>query len=370
VQDGGAVRAAGPSPQDPRLAGQVAQGQRPAAGQAVVAGEHGQRRVLEQPVDLDPAGQPPLAGRVGGPEAGHGGRQQGGGGAGEGRHPDAAGSQPGERPQLGVGGGQLGQDRVGPADQRLAGVGQPDAAAVPLDQPGPGLALQDGDLLGDRGLAVGERLGRGRDWRLWLALATVYVVWASTYLAIRVMVETVPPLLGAGLRFLLAGTVLYPFLVARRGWAAVRVPAGQVGASALVTVAERDVPSGLAAVLVAAMPLVVVVLRRLAGEPVGRVTAIGVTAGFAGVAVLLPGNPAPGPAPLGLGLILVATVSMAVASFVSSRLPVPGDTQVATALVVGSVAAVVGHESGPPSAGPVPDDRVPPQEVPADPRPR
>ena len=97
--------------------------------------------------------------------------------------------------------------------------------------------------------------------------------------------------------------------------------------------AERDVPSGLAAVLVAAMPLVVVVLRRLAGEPVARATAIGVMAGFAGVAVLLlPGNPASGAGALGLGLILVATVSMAVASFVSSRLPVPGDTLVATAL--------------------------------------
>ena len=183
-----------------------------------------------------------------------------------------------------------------------------------------------------------------RDWRLWLALATVYLVWGSTYLAIRVMVETVPPLLGAGLRFLLAGAVLYPFLVVRRGWAAARVPAAQVGAGALVgllflaggtglvTVAERDVPSGLAAVLVAAMPLVVVVLRRLAGEPVSRATAVGVTAGFAGVAVLvLPGNPVPGAGALGVGVILVATVSMAVASFVSSRLPVPGDTLVATA---------------------------------------
>jgi drug/metabolite transporter (DMT)-like permease len=195
----------------------------------------------------------------------------------------------------------------------------------------------------------------GRDWRLWLALATVYVVWGSTYLAIKVMVETVPPLLGAGLRFLLAGAVLYPFLVVRKGWAAVRVPAAQVGASALVgvlflaggtglvTVAERDVPSGLAAVLVAAMPLVVVVLRRLAGEPVPRATALGVVAGFAGVAVLvLPGSRTPGAGALGLGIILVATVSMAVASFVSSRLPVPGDTLVATALELLAAGFVLG----------------------------
>ena len=184
-----------------------------------------------------------------------------------------------------------------------------------------------------------------RRWRLWLALTTVYLVWGSTYLAIRVMVETIPPLLGSGVRFLLAGAVLYPVLLARRGWAGVRVPARQVGASALVgclflaggtglvTAAERDVPSGLAAVLVAAMPLVVVLLRRLAGEAVPRATAVGVLIGLAGVAVLLlPGNPAPEAGWFGLALVLVADVSMAVASFASSRLPVPGDTLVATAL--------------------------------------
>jgi len=189
------------------------------------------------------------------------------------------------------------------------------------------------------------RARSGRDWRLWLALATVYVVWGSTYLAVRVMVRTIPPLLGSGVRFLVAGAVLYPFLVARRGRAGVRVTGREAGASALVgilflaggtglvTVAERDVPSGLAAVLVAAMPLGVVVARHLAGEPVPRATSVGVVAGLAGVAVLLlPGNPAPEAGWFGLVLILVADASMAVASFASSRLPVPGDTLVATAL--------------------------------------
>ena len=319
------------------------------------------------------------------------------------------------------------------------------------------------------------RTRAARDWRLWLALATVYLVWGSTYLALRVMVRTIPPLLGSGARFLVAGAVLYPFLVACRGWAGVRVTPRQAGAATLVgvlflaggtglvTVAERDVPSGLAAVLVAAMPLGVVVLRYLVSEPVPRATSVGVVAGLAGVAVLLlPGNPAPEAGWFGLVLILVADASMAVASFVSSRLPVPGDTLVATAyellaaglvlgaaglltgeaadlqmerfsgeslaalvylvvagslvaytayvwllanapvskatththvnpvvavalgwlvldervtlatlagaaLVVGSVASVVRHES--PSPGPPPDDRVPPQQVAADRRP-
>jgi drug/metabolite transporter (DMT)-like permease len=194
----------------------------------------------------------------------------------------------------------------------------------------------------------------GRDWRLWLALATVYLVWGSTYLAVRVMVETVPPLLGSGVRFLVAGAVLYPILLARRGWAAVRVPARKAGAAALVgclflaggtglvTVAERDVPSGLAAVLVAAMPLVVVLLRLVTGERVPRATVAGVAAGLAGVAVLvLPGNPAPEAGWVGLALILVADVSMAVASFASSRLPVPDDTLVATALELLAAGAVL-----------------------------
>jgi len=193
-----------------------------------------------------------------------------------------------------------------------------------------------------------------RDWRLWLALATVYLVWGSTYLAVRVMVETVPPLLGSGVRFLVAGAVLYPVLLARRGWAAVRVPARQAGAAALVgclflaggtglvTVAERDVPSGLAAVLVAAMPLVVVLLRLTTGERVPRATVAGVAAGLAGVAVLvLPGNPAPEAGWFGLALILVADASMAVASFASGRLPVPDDTLVATALELLAAGAVL-----------------------------
>ena len=198
--------------------------------------------------------------------------------------------------------------------------------------------------------------------RLWLALGTVYLVWGSTYLAVRVMVETIPPLLGSGMRFLLAGAVLCPVLVARRGWAGLRVPFRQAGAgvlvgclflaggTGLVTVAERDVPSGLAAVLVAAMPLMVVVLRRLAGEAVPRATAVGVLAGLAGVAVLLlPGNPAPEAGWFGLILILVADVSMAVASFASSRLPVPGDILVATTLellAAGVVLCLVGLLTG------------------------
>ena len=173
---------------------------------------------------------------------------------------------------------------------------------------------------------------------MWSALGAVYLIWGSTYLAIRVMVEDVPPLLGAGLRFLLAGAVLLAVLGARRApGTSPRVPAAQLAAAALVgvllpaggnglvTVAERDVPSGLAALLVASVPLWVVVLRAgVARERVAGPTLAGVALGFAGVAVLLlPGARPAGATAAGVLLVLLAAVSWATGSFLSPRLTLP-----------------------------------------------
>ena len=105
--------------------------------------------------------------------------------------------------------------------------------------------------------------------------------------------------------------------------------------------AERDVPSGLAAVLVAAMPLLVVLLRLVTGERVPRATAAGVAAGRRRGRPGAARNPVPEAGWFGLALILVADISMAVASFASSRLPVPGDTLVATALELLAAGAVL-----------------------------
>ena len=56
-------------------------------------------------------------------------------------------------------------------------------------------------------------------WKIWSALWVVYIVWGSTYLAIALMVETIPPLLGAGFRFVMVGVILLPILAWRKGWA-------------------------------------------------------------------------------------------------------------------------------------------------------
>src|SRR5687767_4184570 len=113
---------------------------------------------------------------------------------------------------------------------------------------------------------------------IWAALGIVYVVWGSTYLAIRVTVQNgLPPMLSAGSRFLLAGLLLGGFLMLRRGPGALRVRPVQLrsaaivgvlllfGGNGMVVIAEQTVPSGLAALLVAAVPLVVVILRAGTG---------------------------------------------------------------------------------------------------------
>src|SRR5947209_9070785 len=148
---------------------------------------------------------------------------------------------------------------------------------------------------------------RGRDvpmsWLVWLCLGIVYVVWGSTYLARRGRDETMPPLLTSGARFLVAGTIVYTVVAARLGRGALRVTREQVvwcalvgsllvtGGNGLVMVGEEHVPSGLAALIIASVPLWVVLYRRLTGDRVSGGTLVGVALGFAGVALLfLPGG--------------------------------------------------------------------------------
>jgi drug/metabolite transporter (DMT)-like permease len=201
-----------------------------------------------------------------------------------------------------------------------------------------------------------------RGWLPWAALATIYLVWGSTYLAIRVMVETMPPLLAAGVRFATAGAIFWIALRASGGAAKVRVTRAQgvgagligtllcFGGNGLVTVAERDVPSGLAALIIGSVPLWVVLMRSVHGDRVPRATLAGVALGFAGLAVLvLPGD-RPGDAPLGgVLVIVVASISWAAGSFYSKRVPLPADPFASTAwqmLLGGAGMVVVGLIAG------------------------
>jgi len=188
---------------------------------------------------------------------------------------------------------------------------------------------------------------------LWGALGIVYVVWGSTYLAIRVVVETMPPLLSAGVRFLVAAAILAAVVAARKGPGALRVDRRALLAAALVgtlllaggnggvTLAEQWIPSSLAALLVAAVPLWVVLLRTGNGDSPGRRSVLGVLLGFAGLSVLLRPGGGNGMVLVGSLVVLVASASWAVGSYWSSRLPLPRDPFVATVWEVASGGVVL-----------------------------
>ncbi len=143
--------------------------------------------------------------------------------------------------------------------------------------------------------------GIGRGYKIALALAGIYFIWGSTYLAIRIAIETLPPFLMAGVRFLLAGGILLL-------WAQVRGTGGHslklwqtsaisgllmfLGVNGAVVWAEQFVPSGLVALLVATVPLWIVLQDWLSGRggPPGLGITLGILWGFAGVVLLVTGS--------------------------------------------------------------------------------
>jgi drug/metabolite transporter (DMT)-like permease len=184
---------------------------------------------------------------------------------------------------------------------------------------------------------------RAPEWQVWAALLIVYVVWGSTYLAISVVDETMPPLLAAGVRHLTAGTILFIILLIARGSRALPrsrdewLGAGFVGlalllgGNGLVVTAETTVPSGLTALIIAIVPLFVVLLRRVFGERVALGTYVGIAVGFAGVAVLVIPHGISGTVSMvGMLMLIGASLSWAVGTFFSKRVKLPRDPLAST----------------------------------------
>src|SRR5205085_1173824 len=131
--------------------------------------------------------------------------------------------------------------------------------------------------------------------RVVLALLALYLIWSSTYLGIRVAVETIPPLFMGGVRFLIAGGLLYAVLRARgtpaptrRQWlgsAAVGLLLLMVGNGG-VAIAEQKVASSIAAMMIATVPLWAAVFAGLWGRWPTRLEGAGLALGFAGIVIL------------------------------------------------------------------------------------
>jgi drug/metabolite transporter (DMT)-like permease len=180
--------------------------------------------------------------------------------------------------------------------------------------------------------------------RIWAALATIYVVWGSTFLAIAVAVRDLPPFLSMAMRHLVAGALLFGVVWWRRRgelqlgwrqWGAAFIFGGALflAGHGLLAWAQQDVPSGVAALLVGTIPLWFAILARFAfGERLGGRAAVGLVLGFAGLALLVDPSGEEGAKPIGALAIVVGAFAWAAGSLWSRRLPLPQDTLLSAAM--------------------------------------
>jgi drug/metabolite transporter (DMT)-like permease len=198
---------------------------------------------------------------------------------------------------------------------------------------------------------------------VWAALLVVWFVWGSTYFAIKVVVDTLPPLLSAGSRFLVAGLLLAT-IVAVRGESLRIAPRELMGAASaglllltlgvgVVHVAETRIDSSVAAMIAGTVPLQVIAFRLAARDSVSRATRLSTLAGLAGLGLVVAPGLGAGSTALGLALMISASISWSTGSFFSGRLGLPRDPFVATAyemlaggalLALGSLAFGEWHE--------------------------
>jgi drug/metabolite transporter (DMT)-like permease len=172
-------------------------------------------------------------------------------------------------------------------------------------------------------LAAGTKL----DPRLIASLAAVYTIWSSTYLAMKIVVHDLPPLLSAALRFLLAGSVMMGYALYKgarvptmRDWLRV-LPVGVflfVGGNGFVSIASQSIPSGGVAVVCALMPLWVGVLGFVFGVRPTTREWFSLFVGFAGVVILL-GGPSLAGKPVHIALVILSPMLWAAGSLLSRR---------------------------------------------------
>jgi drug/metabolite transporter (DMT)-like permease len=182
-----------------------------------------------------------------------------------------------------------------------------------------------------------EPMPRPSRWKTLLAFAIIYFVWGSTFLAIRVGVHEVPPLLLAGMRFFAAGIVLYAWMRAtgtaspsRREWASVTLLALLIFLVdyGLVFWAEQRVPSGITAVMLATIPVFIALLEILILRTQKLSFRLGcaLAVGLAGVAVLVSRSVSLGDAPIespGAIALVVGAISWSLASVLTRKLKLP-----------------------------------------------
>jgi drug/metabolite transporter (DMT)-like permease len=204
--------------------------------------------------------------------------------------------------------------------------------------------------------------------KTWLALLSLYIVWGSTYLAILFAVETIPPFLSAGLRFLISGAILLIWrraagdaMPTKRQWRSTAIIGTLLllGGNGLLAFAEQYVPSGISALIIGSVPMWLVTIEALrpGGVKPNWLTILGLLIGFGGIFLLV------GPAeltgdshtlnPLGIGALLLAAFLWSVGSIYSRSVDLPSSSLMTTgaemltgSIVIFSFSGLVGEWNG------------------------
>jgi len=181
--------------------------------------------------------------------------------------------------------------------------------------------------------------------KIWTALVILYFVWGSTYLAIRFAVETIPPFLSAGIRFLIAGAILYIWRKAagdptptKGQWRSTAIVGLflLLGGNGLVSFAEQSVPSGVTALIIGSMPLWLVGIEaiRPGGVKPSWLSILGLLTGFGGIFLLVGPNELVSDGhsldPLGVGILLTAAFLWSVGSIYSRGADMPKSSLMGT----------------------------------------
>jgi drug/metabolite transporter (DMT)-like permease len=189
--------------------------------------------------------------------------------------------------------------------------------------------------------------------KIWIALLALYIVWGSTYLAIRFAVETIPPFFHAGIRFLVSGAILVIWrraagdpMPTRKQWISLAIIGNLLllGGNGLVSWAEQTIPSGIAALIIGAIPLFLVVTEafRPGGMKPNRWTFVGLFFGFIGIFILVGPEELMGGShldPFGVAALLMACFFWSLGSVYSKHGDLPKSSLMSTGgqMLMGSI---------------------------------